>query len=247
MPSSSRPPISPTMSSRRVPELAPAGNVPMPSMYPISLVSERVRRVLNYHEATEQAMERNRQEVAPFASGGGGTAAHIAGQTTRGHLWLLPPDSPLRRPWRANMVARPATTIGTGSTSPIRLSLPLTDAELTQLRNLCAILSTEALPEDRECAICCTEMSLPVGGKMMAESECVVRVPCGGAHCFHFRCIKPWLQKGRLCPTCRRTLKLSARKPPAHIASPLPPRPAAARHVSSSGPVSLRSAARGTR
>ena len=227
----------PSPSSQVPRELAPIGNVPLPSMSPTSLVSERVRRVRNYREATERSMERNRHEVAAFASGGGGTAAHMTGQTTRGHLWLLPPDSPLRRPWRANMVARPSTTTGTGSNSatPIRLSLPLSDAELTQLRHVCAILSVDALPEDRECAICCTEMSLPVGGNMMAENECVARVPCGGGHCFHFRCIKPWLLKGRLCPTCRRTLKVNARKPPAHTISPLPPRPAVARRVSSRG------------
>ena len=47
---------------------------------------------------------------------------------------------------------------------------------------------------DVDCAIC------------MACFECddaVVRLPCGGGHCFHQDCIEAWFERAPVCPTCR--------------------------------------------
>ena len=215
-------------SQPRPARLAPLNNN-LPSMLPVAVVAERARQVHRYNVDIARGMERNRQAVAAYAGGGGGTAAHMADQTTRGHLWLLPRDSPLRRPWRANVVARP-TTSTSESNGPLKLSVPLSEEQLDQLRRTCAITSPEALPEDVECAICYTPLELAFAN-LLARDSCIVRLPCGGGHVFHYRCVEPWLRKGRLCPSCRQTLKLSkkvsrseARRP--STSTSIPPRTA---------------------
>ena len=174
-----------------------------------TIVDARRRQSREYTSALSEGLGNNREAVAEFAAGGGGTAAHVSGSTTRGHIWLLPPDSPLRRPWRANMVARPATT-SSSTSEPISLSMPLTTSQLHELRRTCAVTSAYALPSE-ECAICYSELALPIGRSVLEPEACIVRLPCG--HFYHFRCLQPWLRKGRLCPTCRRTVSVSVRLP----------------------------------
>ena len=187
--------------------------------------AESAGRNTSFRVKMRRALEHNRQQVAEFAGGGGGTAAHRAEQTTRGHIWLLPADSPLRRPWRANMVARPVTAATTSDTS-LKLSEPLNESQLAALRQKCALLSASSIPAD-DCAICYMPMVLAADGRPMAAHSCIVRLPCGGGHTFHFRCINPWLRKARLCPTCRQTLKVvvppvGERRPQTQV-KPLPP------------------------
>lgn len=50
----------------------------------------------------------------------------------------------------------------------------------------------EALP-DRTCIICREEMT--------SNSK---RLPCG--HCFHFKCLKSWIERQQVCPTCRKSV-----------------------------------------
>lgn len=78
----------------------------------------------------------------------------------------------------------------------------------------------EALP-DRTCIICREEMS-----------NSVKRLPCG--HCFHLKCLKSWLERQQVCPTCRKSvLKADAPQTPAtaaaafanQVAQPVPQRP----------------------
>lgn len=220
-------------SQPRPARLAPLNNN-LPSMLPVAVVAERARQVHRYNVDIARGMERNRQAVAAYAGGGGGTAAHMADQTTRGHLWLLPRDSPLRRPWRANVVARP-TTSTSDANGPLKLSVPLSEEQLDQLRRTCAVTSPEALPEDVECAICYTPLELAFAS-LLARDSCIVCLPCGGGHVFHYRCVEPWLRKGRLCPSCRQTLKLSkkvsreARRP--STSTSIPPRTA---HAAAAG------------
>ena len=159
-----------------------------------------------YRSQLRAALEQNRRAVSDYAAGGGGTAAHRADLTTRGHIWLLPPDSPLRRPWRSNMVAvaRPATAdVGH---APIQIAQPLTEHQINALRHQCTLHSASSIPSD-DCAICYTPMSLGFGTPHAADA-CIVRLPCGGGHVFHFRCVEPWLRKAKLCPTCRGTLRI---------------------------------------
>lgn len=49
-----------------------------------------------------------------------------------------------------------------------------------------------ALP-DRTCIICREEM--------VSNSK---RLPCG--HCFHFKCLKSWIERQQVCPTCRKSV-----------------------------------------
>ena len=216
-------------SQPRPTRLAPLNNN-LPSMLPVAVVAERARQVHRYNVDIARGMERNRQAVAAYAGGGGGTAAHMADQTTRGHLWLLPRDSPLRRPWRANVVARP-TTSTSDANGPLKLSVPLSEEQLDQLRRTCAVTSPEALPEDVECAICYTPLELAFAN-LISRDSCIVRLPCGGGHVFHYRCVEPWLRKGRLCPSCRQTLKLSKKVSRSEVRRPststVPPRSAPA-------------------
>ena len=178
------------------------------------IVQERARTVQRYHAQLRDAMEQNRREVEANAEGGGGTAAHVAGTTTRGHTWLLPPDSPLRRPWRHNMVARPSTSAAAASSSAagggdLKLSAPLSEQQLDALRRSCAIHPNQ-LPKDAgECPICYVTLEVPLATNRFAKATCVVLLPCGGGHCFHYKCIEPWLRKGRICPSCRQTVRVS--------------------------------------
>jgi E3 ubiquitin-protein ligase synoviolin len=67
----------------------------------------------------------------------------------------------------------------------------------------------EALP-DRTCIICREEMF--DGAK---------RLPCG--HCFHLKCLKSWLERQQVCPTCRKSvLKFDAPQTPASTVQPTP-------------------------
>lgn len=190
---------------------------PTPLGVTSELAGQRARTVRRYGQQVRAALEQNRQEVSEHAAGGGGTAAHLAERTTRGHIWLLPQDSPLRRPWRANMVARPSTSTTEVPSGPLKLSQPLNDAQLAALRRTCVLLS--GIPQE-DCAICFSPMKLD-------QKDSVIRLPCGGAHVFHFKCIEPWLRRARLCPTCRQTLKVAPDRRPRTIERRLTPPPPA--------------------
>jgi hypothetical protein len=174
------------------------------------------RRAREMDQDLREGLEQNRRRVARFAAGGGGFVAHARGQTTRGHTWLLPLDSPLRRPWRANIVHNPSASgtsssnqsISSRAASRKTVSQPFSEEELSALRRAHAIVDSRALP-DEECAICYAAFELSHASKLHRQ-HCIVRLPCGGSHVFHYRCIEPWLKKGRLCPTCRQTLKVRA-------------------------------------
>ncbi len=67
----------------------------------------------------------------------------------------------------------------------------------------------EALP-DRTCIICREDMI-----------EGAKRLPCG--HCFHLKCLKSWLERQQVCPTCRKSvLKFDPLQTPASIAQATP-------------------------
>eukprot|EP00966_Prymnesium_polylepis_P120313 2780247-Prymnesium_polylepis.1 len=145
----------------------------------------------------------------PFAQGGGGSNAHLNDLTTRGHAWLLRRDSPLQRPWRAHMAAPPSNEyIAEPDPDELRLAPPLHADQLAELRMQCAVLAADGIPA-RPCAICDEMMVLPAAGKLYEEKKSIVRLPCGHGHCFHFRCVQPWLGKARLCPTCRSPLQVT--------------------------------------
>ncbi|KAL8260014.1 hypothetical protein R6Q59_027967 [Mikania micrantha] len=50
-------------------------------------------------------------------------------------------------------------------------------------------------PRTTACIVCLDDLS--AGGKLL-------RLPC--SHCFHSRCIKPWLSCNGTCPICRRVV-----------------------------------------
>lgn len=62
---------------------------------------------------------------------------------------------------------------------------------------------------DPTCIICREEMV-----------TAVKRLPCG--HFFHFKCLKSWLERQQVCPTCRKSV-LDAAKPAAAAAAAAPP------------------------
>lgn len=197
-------------------------NVPLGEPNPIVAANRRARS--SYQATLTAGLERNRQAVAAHASGGGGHAAFVEGTTTRGHIWLLPPE--MRRPWRDNMVGRPRTStvsaVSGDRGEPLQVMSPLTEEQLRLLRSQYAITSASALPAE-ECAICFQSFELHLTNQMSRQA-CIVRLPCGGGHTFHFRCIEPWLRKGRLCPTCRQTVHPRARKAvPSPRPASLPP------------------------
>ena len=201
-------------------------NVPLGAQSRIVAANRARARPSSYQATLTAGLERNRQAVAAHASGGGGHTAYVEGATTRGHIWLLPGE--MRRPWRDNMVGRPRTssTVSGGSGDggvPMQVVRPLTEEQLRLLRSQYTIISADSLPKE-ECAICFQPFELPLGNQLAREA-CIVRLPCGGGHTFHFRCIEPWLRKGRLCPTCRQTVHPRARKPAPSSARPssLPP------------------------
>ena len=192
------------------------------------LTAAAARRAREIDNELAEGLEQNRRRVARFAAGGGGFDAHTRGQTTRGHMWLLPPDSPLRRPWRANVVHNPPPppsasgasnsnaygSISTVSGEPRKtVSQPFSEEQLAALRRIHAIVDSRALP-DEECAICYAPFELSNVASKLHRDHCIVRLPCGGAHVFHYKCIEPWLKKGRLCPTCRQTLKVRVASTP---------------------------------
>ena len=178
-------------------------NVPVGASSPV--VAARRRERSDYQETLAAGLERNRRAVQAHAAGGGGYQAYRDGLTTRGHIWLLPPDSPLRRPWRDNMVGRPRTTSEGSDGASLKIMPPLNEEQLRQLRTTHAVTSADALPKD-ECAICYTHFELPLINQLSRQA-CIVRLPCGGSHVFHYRCVEPWLRKGRICPTCRQTVQ----------------------------------------
>lgn len=188
-------------------------NVPLGAPSPIVAARLRARREIQAELVA--GLERNRRAVAAHAAGGGGHQAHLNGTTTHGHIWLLPEE--MRRPWRANMVGRPTTATaetsgGSGNGGKLQVMKPLDDEQLRQLRCQYAVTSADALPAD-ECAICYEHFELPIVNQLSRQA-CIVRLPCGGGHTFHFRCIEPWMRRGRLCPTCRQTVAPRARKTP---------------------------------
>ena len=177
-----------------------------------AVVGERVSFARQMDRDLREGLEQSRRQVARYVAGGGGTDAHLRGETTRGHTWLLPPDSPLRRPWRANMVLAPPqpglSTEGGSNTvsSKMIISQPLSDKQLCVLRRNYALIDAKDLPNE-ECAICYAPLEL-THKLHQARGDCVVRLPCGGSHVFHYSCIEKWLKKGRQCPTCRQTLAI---------------------------------------
>eukprot|EP00929_Paragymnodinium_shiwhaense_P113093 TRINITY_DN81358_c0_g1_i2.p1 TRINITY_DN81358_c0_g1~~TRINITY_DN81358_c0_g1_i2.p1 ORF type:complete len:469 (-),score=96.06 TRINITY_DN81358_c0_g1_i2:185-1591(-) len=50
-----------------------------------------------------------------------------------------------------------------------------------------------------ECSICF--------GEMDRNGPLCVQLPCAPQHIFHMACVRPWLQKASLCPTCRKDLR----------------------------------------
>jgi hypothetical protein len=54
--------------------------------------------------------------------------------------------------------------------------------------------------ESATCAICQKTLA--------ADEECVVRLPCGEGHEFHFECLEAWFDMASQCPTCRQELSL---------------------------------------
>mmetsp|Transcript_102877 Transcript_102877/g.286510 ORF Transcript_102877/g.286510 Transcript_102877/m.286510 type:complete len:193 (+) Transcript_102877:57-635(+) len=101
------------------------------------------------------------------------------------------------RPWRADAVAAQ----GEG---PRRLSPPLPKPALAALRARHG-LRAGTLPGGTDCAVCLRELrSMDSSGK----SPEVVRLPCGGGHVFHWGCVRPWLARCSLCPTCRQEVRV---------------------------------------
>jgi hypothetical protein len=49
--------------------------------------------------------------------------------------------------------------------------------------------------ENTKCPVCLCAIA-------SKQNKFVLRLPCG--HLFHARCIRPWLNKEKTCPTCRR-------------------------------------------
>ena len=187
----------------------PTMNVPLGAPSPIVAARLRARREIQ--ASLDAGLERNRRAVAAHAAGGGGHQAHLNGTTTHGHIWLLPEE--MRRPWRANMVGRPRTaTADTSGGGSLQVMKPLDDEQLRQLLCQYAVTSADALPAD-ECAICYEHFELPIVNQLSRQAS-IVRLPCGGGHTFHYRCIEPWMRKGRLCPVCRQTINPRARKAP---------------------------------
>ena len=213
-------------------------NVPLGAPSPIVAARLRARREIQAELVA--GLERNRRAVAAHAAGGGGHQAHLNGTTTHGHIWLLPEE--MRRPWRANMVGRPRTATadtsgaGSGTGGELQVMRPLNAEQLRQLRCQYAITSADALPAD-ECAICYQHFELPIVNQL-SQQACIVRLPCGGGHAFHFRCIEPWMSKGRLCPTYAarrsglRALRAQAPRAPCAQARPSPPAAAGAGRLS---------------
>ena len=50
------------------------------------------------------------------------------------------------------------------------------------------------IPEDTKCPVCLNM----IGTK---QNKFALRLPCG--HIFHAKCIRPWMDEERTCPTCR--------------------------------------------
>ena len=110
------------------------------------------------------------------------------------------------------MVGRPRAATAETSGGKLQVVQPLNDEQLRQLRCQYAVTSADALPAE-ECAICYEHFELPIVNQLSRQA-CIVRLPCGGGHTFHYRCIEPWMRKGRLCPSCRQTVVPRARKAP---------------------------------
>lgn len=66
---------------------------------------------------------------------------------------------------------------------------------------------------DPTCIICREEMT-----------SSVKRLPCG--HFFHFKCLKSWLERQQVCPTCRKSVLDVVKQPaPAVVQAPVPQEP----------------------
>lgn len=70
----------------------------------------------------------------------------------------------------------------------------------------------DATPEELEA---CSDPTCIICREEMVSS--VKRLPCG--HFFHFKCLKSWLERQQVCPTCRKSV-LEVVKPPAPVLYP---------------------------
>lgn len=117
------------------------------------------------------------------------------------------------RPWLEGAVANPfpLSPVSVGSSGgqgrrALRgktLSAPLLPSQMRYLRLRCFVeLEKERSdPDDDTCAICLESL------RAVASDRCV-KLPCGGSHEFHIRCLEPWFCKCSLCPKCRQPLQI---------------------------------------
>lgn len=90
---------------------------------------------------------------------------------------------------------------------------------------------------DHTCIICREEMIARERAEPTSEgpNETPKKLACG--HIFHFHCLRSWLERQQICPTCRRDVLASNRLPPvaAAVEGVPPPGPAAAANGDGNG------------
>ena len=105
------------------------------------------------------------------------------------------------RSWEARTRFMPHTiSIPSQPGQPKQLSAALPEARRKMLKTRHAVSALDDTLDEAECAVC-------VMGLEPAD-ELVIRLPCGGRHMYHWRCLQPWFDKASICPTCRGSLKL---------------------------------------
>jgi len=117
------------------------------------------------------------------------------------------------RPWLEDVISNPCPHLAdndgrSGGRARRRLcsktlSAPLPPGHMRYLRSNCAVDRTSADSVEEICPICLESL------RLFASERCV-RLPCGGGHEFHMRCVEPWFRKCSLCPKCRQPLHIAS-------------------------------------
>ncbi|KAL1503594.1 hypothetical protein AB1Y20_012071 [Prymnesium parvum] len=132
--------------------------------------------------------------IRPVTTGASGACLHGSCRAT---TTLSPAD----RSWEAR--SRFVAHAVSHPDRPKMLSPALSLPRQLELQEHHAVAEGTRMLADVECAVCCMAMH--------PEKELVVALPCGGDHCYHWRCLKPWFSKASFCPTCRGALKFRTR------------------------------------
>ena len=158
-------------------------------------VSSPVSRTAGMHRAGNSVGRLAANGIRPVLNGASGASLEPRERATTS---VTPAD----RSWESrtrfipHTVAMPDSQPG----QPKALSSALSSEKRKLLQSRHTVSPSDVTLTDVECAVCCMAM--------MPANEAVVRLPCGGEHAYHWRCLQPWFDKASFCPTCRGAIKL---------------------------------------